>query len=45
MNLVFVVLEKNIKDAVVLYKKTIKDVRAISPNAEKAIKNLFDFKI
>ena len=45
MNLVFVVLGKNIKDAVVLYKKKIKDVSAINPNARVAIKNLFDFKI
>ena len=42
MNHVFVVLEKNIKDVVVLYNKATRANKVISPMATIGIKNFFN---
>ena len=45
MSLVFVVQEKNIKSVAELYKKVIKEIKAIRPRTEAITKNFLDFKI
>ena len=45
MNRVFVVQERNIKDAVVLYKKIINEIKIIKKVKATGITIFFDFNI